>query len=633
MRYILSEDVKHILFERFILRESDATDADIANTRNALAQLDTKVSGVPNSADLKKDVEAATAPDVAKVKAAQDAVKEDAWTADVAAVKKNVSDFLKLFIDAITLPGKTAVDAENRLKKFETAWNSYKRLRDIADSKERADLNAPNYSDTNEVTKIKELYNDFRRDITASGIFSHTIDNWPRVKELLDTATKALDDAKKAAVEGLNYLTNEDDGEYELGGLSAETLQTIVKAAMDLTAALPDEAALVTMTADGNIDVVETIKQLEAFVSSAAGRLTSATTAWTEAYTAASEERALNSESDELEKKAAGTTNWANEFAQASKSSNPEAKIKSTWARYWKEEWGPLAQKAQKLGKTFTDILINYGFDEAKNPWISYVKYCLNAGFEMDNTSIIGAQAAYTRGLINNDTLRHKDILSQHKANVLYCADLYSGNNARVVEYLNLQRQITSQYNADLTEVKDKENTFNAKYKNNLLAAYSGSVDKTCLLLTSIFNANYNALTKRATSVSIENATLKDINTAFQEFKACFDKEAKGVSSDKPAINDAGINDIVTRNAGRMPQLITYYIIAFQKETGTKLSKVVADAGFTGLVYPKFDEVEDFGRAFSAYKIDSSNVVTALKKLLTVAREKGIKGFESVDAK
>ena len=44
MRYILSEDVKHILLERFILRESDATDADIANTKNALAQLDTKVS-------------------------------------------------------------------------------------------------------------------------------------------------------------------------------------------------------------------------------------------------------------------------------------------------------------------------------------------------------------------------------------------------------------------------------------------------------------------------------------------------------------------------------------------------------------------------------------------------------------
>ena len=275
-------------------------------------------------------------------------------------------------------------------------------------------------------------------------------------------------------------------------------------------------------------------------------------------------------------------------------------------------------------------MLINYGFDEAKNPWISYVKYCLNAGFEMDNTSIIGAQAAYTRGLINNDTLRHKDILSQHKANVLYCADLYSGNNARVVEYLNLQRQITSQYNADLTEVKDKENTFNAKYRNNLTAAYSGSVDKTCLLINGIFNNNFNALTKRATNTNIENAKLKDINAAFQEFKACFGKDAKAAGSEKPTITDAGIADIVSRNATRMPQLIAYYIIAFQKETGTKLANVVADAGYTGLVYPRFDEVESFSRAFNAYKIDSSNVVNTLKKLLAAAKAKGIAGFEDI---
>lgn len=353
MRYILSEDVKHILLERFILREDegvvDALDAaeaeslESADAKKALAALEAKREELPDMANIRAEIEKDTAADAEKAKAAEDAIKDDAFTGELAAVKKNIRDFLKLFIDVITLPGKTAVDAENRLKQFEPIWNDYKRLRDIANNKEHADLNAPNYSDTNEVTKLKDLYTDFRTKVNTSGIFSHLVDNWPEIDKLLATAEKTVNASKATINNTMEALTNEKDiKEYDLSGASAETLKNITKATTNLIAHLPTEDTLITKTSDGHIDIAKTVEQLTSFTGSegtiTAANLTSATEEWSKAIQAINEDRALADDSDALEKKAASTTNWANEFAQASKSSNPEAKIKSTWARYWKEE-------------------------------------------------------------------------------------------------------------------------------------------------------------------------------------------------------------------------------------------------------------------------------------------------------
>ena len=353
MRYILSEDVKHILLERFILREDegvvDALDAaeaeslESADAKKALVALEAKREELPDMANIRAEIEKDTAADANKAKAAEDAIKDDAFTGELAAVKKNIRDFLKLFIDVITLPGKTAVDAENRLKQFEPIWNDYKRLRDIANNKEHADLNAPNYSDTNEVTKLKDLYTDFRTKVNTSGIFSHLVDNWPEIDKLLAATEKTVNASKATINNTMEALTNEKDiKEYDLSGASAETLRNITKATTNLIAHLPTEDTFITKTSDGHIDVAKTVEQLTNFTSSegtmTAANLTSATEEWSKAIQAISEDRALADDSDALEKKAeaaAGRTDWAAEFAKASENpKNAAAKTKAVWERY-----------------------------------------------------------------------------------------------------------------------------------------------------------------------------------------------------------------------------------------------------------------------------------------------------------
>lgn len=632
-KFILPENIKHILNEKYLLNEryilnEAGTQPVIDVCQQAIDAIKTKLNTAEYAnlntwkdkfhtkwdAMLKKAKNAVKPADLTKIE------KQINSELQVAAIRQYISRYLELFRKRISVSSPS--EAEKTINEYPALSRNYYTLKAVSNGESFAGQKLDN------ITEIKNVFNDFARAIKSSKIF------------LADTTAKTIasfDEALSKLATWVNSVTDlisKSENGIKLDAATDDKIKALTAA---ITAVNNDEEFIDPAKLISGIDT-------QTQLTTAQKNFTSISSISLDAWTkAANDLAALQTDADrtaEDEKQltdlnnkiSTNKTDWAKAFDAAAKSGDTK-QIDNLWEQYYKEVWGKHASKVKALGTTLTNLLLDpsYGFEPSTNHWLVYIKYCFDNGYNLtrDNFYAVLQSGNY----IPLMSLTRSDTLSKNNVNILYCKNLYTLDSGVIKNYLAVQYKIysngknaTSKYDTDFATLSGKNKFIN----DTLTAAYTGSTDKAACFMTSLFDASYNALTKRATTpTDFTNMTLKDIRLIYQEFNACFGDEYDGEKETKTEITDTDIVNLVHgQSADTIQKLLYYLYIKYSLATKVNLYNIIRPYLPTSALAISSTDVDNFNRALATIKI--SNIVETINKILKQAKAEKIAGFDAV---
>ena len=160
---------------------------------------------------------------------------------------------------------------------------------------------------------------------------------------------------------------------------------------------------------------------------------------------------------------------------------NTPEEFKAFWEDYFKTEWGAKAKAVSAFGAAFTDDLKKIGWDSITNPFIKFLKtdVIYNAiGKAFDQAAYISIHNAYVHGYIRQSDLTAAPNSLYKKSNLIFNLHLYAESLDNFNRYLKYQSQLAISGNAGSLKppagqvwVEDRE-----KVLNNLMLA-DGDID------------------------------------------------------------------------------------------------------------------------------------------------------------
>lgn len=620
-KYILAEDIKHILNEKYLLDErfilNEAASQQVLDnymqTRTALdmrfkAQEASKIDWNGLLTNVKNTLSSLSS------KAAQptavhleNAVKniEGAFAAnDLDRVKNNIKTYLNNFLTAIDKDQNAALNKIQQ-QQYSALGNAYNQLRNVVTDQEKADVNNPNANNSSELVELKNKFNNFKQAVDTAKIFAS------------DNATKWSDRFTKSYEAVQQWLNTFNE------------LKAKSDAAVTSQVATDQQVEAVTQAIDaimGNQNFIAptewikgtTINDISSAIQTFDKVSSISLDDWKTSVQAIADEQQFNK------------TNWAAEFNKAAKTGNTN-KLQKLWDKYYKEVWGKHAQKVRALGSTLTNLLLDEsngdGFEPYHNPWLIYIKYCFDNGYNLNYDNFKAIYEAHSYLSPEKANLQRKDILSAHGGNILYCKDLYRKDAAAIKNYLAVQQKIKSYYDEGFTELKAGHEFANG----TLTANYVGDINKALCFIDSLFDANMNALTQRATSPkNVTDIQLKDIRNVYQEFYSSFNEEpekAKKEDEKKEPTNVTFANLVKGLDTAGMQKLLYYFATTYQKDTSTDLFALI-NPYMTGIPTLAPREIATFAKKFKSLLI--TNPAKTTQDILQAAKAAGIQGFENV---
>ena len=378
-KFILPENIKHILNEKYLLNEryilNEAGTRPVINAcQQAIDAIKTKLNTAEYAnlntwkdkfhtkwdAILQKAKNAVKPVDLTKIE------KQLNSESQVAAIRQYISRYLELFRKRISVSSPS--EAEKTINEYPALSRNYYTLKAIGNGESFAGQKLDN------ITEIKNVFNDFAKAVKSSKIFladtiTKTIANFDDACEKLKTWINSVTDLISKSENGIKYAAVNDTEIQELTKIisTITTDKKFIEPAK-LISGIDTQTQLTT--AQKNFVSVSSIS-LDTWTA-AANKLVAMQTS---ADQTAEDERQLT---DLYNKISTNKTDWAKAFNAAAKSGNTQ-QIDNLWRQYYKEVWGNHASKAKALGSTLTNLLLDpsYGFEPSNNHWLIFNERCI----------------------------------------------------------------------------------------------------------------------------------------------------------------------------------------------------------------------------------------------------------------
>lgn len=261
-------------------------------------------------------------------------------------------------------------------------------------------------------------------------------------------------------------------------------------------------------------------------------------------------------------------------WEQLYKNASTKEDLDKFWKFYYEKEWGANTDKIKKLGEAFKDELINLGFDNILNPFITYLKE--NNSNKLDwftRESYTALHNAVVNKLVTLDDI--KGIGKFKKENLIFNKPLFSLSEAEVTEYLSAQKILLNSGAAFIGEAAKTWSGDPALILKNIMLE-NGTLEVT----TKKLNLELDS-TQLKTGMPIALSNLKPILQIKQILKLLFGSAAERTLVTNSIIdanlNKAGVNK---NNDVKAKQILSFLIIYFYKIYGKVLAKV--DKKLTG---------------------------------------------------
>ena len=159
---------------------------------------------------------------------------------------------------------------------------------------------------------------------------------------------------------------------------------------------------------------------------------------------------------DEWNNKQLKSSEWNNLFKQMGDTTD-------FWTKYYREFWGPSAETIKNYGIAFKQECRKYGFTEASNPFIVYLK----------NLKKLPTVSAYTtiHNLTAQFVIKRSDLIKSTpiSLNVIYNSELLSKTNSEEIEeYILTQDALSSETNIPEVSEEDPTYMFLKKIRNHI---------------------------------------------------------------------------------------------------------------------------------------------------------------------
>lgn len=459
MKYILNENtIRHILEEKFILTEDTIlTEASAQDIISKL--LDTITPRLPDIDNIIKAIQAKLAENK---------------------LGKGKNAKIEGFISELN---ELATEVDNTSK--------------MPDADEEIRIAITKYND-----KAEEFYNTLvasKKDGWASNAASNAFNRYIQTikkitvwdKNKINTALKTVKDMQTAIesikpvfltgastadkLNGLAEVCNEVNIEKltkyiidkaDLSKYSAETYDSYLQALSMLWKAMEPLLELKT------ININKTATQVRDFNTAASAVINSAIGKEIEA---ASEEAARQAKIADSQKE-----DWGTLYSRC----KTAVDFDSFWNKYYTVEWESKAETIKAMGKTFTDDLIELGWDSITNPLLSFLKSpeifpLIGNIFTADN--YVQIHNAVARNLLSSGDLKASPNSSYGKGNVIFNKHLYE-HAAELEDYIRQQNSIrnrASDFEKTIADVWKSGQNGKIKILNNIILTSGNEKDIT----------------------------------------------------------------------------------------------------------------------------------------------------------
>ena len=300
--------------------------------------------------------------------------------------------------------------------------------------------------------------------------------------------------------------------------------------------------------------------------------------------------------------------NWSKAFAEAG---DDRSKVMKLWDDYYITEWADMSEKVKALGSTFTTELLNLGFSEALNPFITFVRYALQNNYNLTATTYPAVHNAYVEDFISKDDLRKTSALSAANNNILYCKALYDLGNARLIyTYFNYQDNIKRNYkNRDAALKRDG---MYADDDANLGAFIVACFDES-LPLDKLGNTK-----ERRNFSSI--GTLRSTNDIKTAIATCLGEGATTVKTEKPSPEATKI--IPELDKYNLTALAPTYLANNYGYANEKWMNLVNECGGWQTTAFTQNNAKALGKIFSGYAADANKMFTVAQEIAKQLKER-----------
>ena len=293
---------------------------------------------------------------------------------------------------------------------------------------------------------------------------------------------------------------------------------------------------------------------------------------------------------------------WAKLLDIASKDGNPKEALSAFWTDYYTTEWKNNAKAVSDLGDPFRKTLMELGFTEATNGFVTFVKNNIN---RLNHDNFIGFYNAFVSRYIDRNDLKGKDNkLLKFVANLLSNKNIYSLTSRQIYDYLRYQKEVLSQYGK-----------LPAKFETPNVAAQYGAAANANLL---IFDNQYqNIEENQPIRNDLTNSTLTPLSGVRARFETYIDK-----LDEKVEVKGSTIFDLLNRNQKEVMKVMVF--LALKNGTDTKpadeLLKKYDIPEEEQTITPK--AAAKYQKLLNRFKIEPSNITAKLKELADAAEIK-----------
>ena len=395
MKYILEENIRHILSERFILTEADGEDTFDNTIFDKIKSLATKVYNYIKHHS-ESDAESANVETISELKTETFVLTNLIQKQkDVNMIKANVEKsvnkiekILQLADQSFDVMGKPIPDeAKSKGVDAATVQDLFNSIKSLANSS----------------AIDKKTINNLKFNIS---VFAAAIDNIAtEVKHTSNTKNNDI-----ATCEDLHDNLNKLAEFYTKNKKTGEAFILLNKQ-IDTTTKLSD-----TWTQKKTDDNLK--KMLDGFF-----------------ILNSNISQVLENEhfdNDVSKKGGFSQINWMKRYKQA-------ADKNQFWTTYYKQVWGTNAGRIRALGPAFRAECEHYGFDPKLNPFISFIqRYIVGKNYVIDEKPYEVLHNAIARG-----NLKVADLTTTtNPVNIIYCKDFYNQTSNIMEDYIDLLRQI-----------------------------------------------------------------------------------------------------------------------------------------------------------------------------------------------
>ena len=558
MKFILQESKKFILEERFILNEADADSPEESSEETA-----TKTD------------------DSALVK-----IKEEIKNT----FDKNFSDEkIKALIDFVTDKGATEAKAIMSAEKaVQDQFDNSQKDWSILSSKVKAYCSAIKA----EINKAKNGNGSTLNSLTgAAALIANLEDacskkptNETELVEAIENLKSNFNNLKVAINTAIDSDTSTDIYEQEYIDQFTEASNVInstINAIFNLEDSEVDNMGLTisALTKFNNILKANILPNLKGdrdeIIETASDKLTIITDACTELA------NTINLSTDTGDK-------WASEFDKEDSVENK----RDLWKDYYEKEWGKDTNKIKALGDAFTQEVLNLGFTEDKNPFITFIKNNLNK-LNINAKNYPAIHNAYLDKAINDAILRDPN------GHLLGNTELMKMPAKTILNYLIAEKELTD-----------------AIASGTLKAADNGYKDNQTFL-SAIFTKDIDVRKGK----NPPRSSLSDI-TSFRSWsdlqyllKELLGKEVQA-DDVKISVNSARIWRDVCRED---PEFAKKVIKKLADSWGTTTNKLLDTYG--NIATLSDSEKKIINNSLTNYDIDKTNVITLVNDLAKKIKE------------